>query len=53
MYFAGRGRKKLLQKAAKGNERISHRIIQVCNARHFQKMGFVRFPVVAPFHGNT
>ena len=44
MYFAGRGRKKLLQKAAKGNERISHRIIQVCNARHFQKMWFVRFP---------
>ena len=38
---------KLLQKAAKGNEKKSQRIIQVCNARQviLKNCGFVRLPV--------
>ena len=38
---------KLLQKAAKGNEKKSQRIIQVCNARQVisKNCGFVRLPV--------
>jgi hypothetical protein len=44
MYFAGKGMNKLLQKAAKGNERISQKNIQACNASHFQKLWFCPFP---------
>ena len=43
--------KKLLQKAAEGNERISPKKCQVCNASHFQKLRFVRFPAFGTISG--
>ena len=43
--------KKLLQKAAEGNERISPKKCQVCNASHFQKLWFVRFPAFGTISG--
>ena len=43
--------KKFLQKAAKGNERISQKKVQVCNASHFQKLWFVRFPAFGTISG--
>ena len=51
MYFAGKGMKKLLQKAAKGNERISRKIIQVVMRVIFRNCGFVRFPVFGTISG--
>ena len=53
MYFAWKGMKKLLQKAAKGNERISPpQKNQACNASHFQKLRFVRFPALGTISGH-
>jgi len=43
MYFAGKGMKKLLQKAAKGNERISQKKIKYVMQVIFRNCGFVRF----------
>ena len=44
--------KKFFQKAAKGNERISPQKNQACNASHFQKLRFVRFPAFGTISGN-
>ena len=44
--------KKFLQKAAKGNERISQKKVQVCNASHFQNLRFVRFPAFGTISGH-
>ena len=43
--------KKLLQKAAQGNERILQKNMQVCNESPFQKLWFVRFPAFGTISG--
>ena len=49
--FRRKRNEEITSEGAKDNERMSQRINQVCNASHFQKLWFVRFPAFGAISG--